>query len=172
VHSLLQRKTNKYYTNRVCVCSLRYPAFNAHEPYCHLWPVRLYYISPHYLINDTNFEKKGIENKIRVFDFSAAFVWNISYLTRIKRDIIINVHTSSSKVPVILGAFQRNDFYAQMFSKNTALSNIMKIRPVRADLFHADKQTDGTDITRLLVAFRNSRMRLTTDEPRIVGLGK
>jgi len=22
----------------VCVCSLRYPACNAHAPYCHLWP--------------------------------------------------------------------------------------------------------------------------------------
>jgi hypothetical protein len=28
----------KYY---VCVCCLRYPACNAHESYCHVWPVRL-----------------------------------------------------------------------------------------------------------------------------------
>jgi len=26
----------------VCVCSLRCPAYNAHSPYFHLWPVRLY----------------------------------------------------------------------------------------------------------------------------------
>jgi hypothetical protein len=25
--------------------------------YCHLWPVRLYHIFPHYLINGTNFGK-------------------------------------------------------------------------------------------------------------------
>jgi len=42
----------------VCVCSLRYPACNAHASYCHLWPARLYSISPHYLINGTIFEKK------------------------------------------------------------------------------------------------------------------
>jgi len=28
-----------------------------HSPYCSLWPVRLYNIFPHYLINGTIFEK-------------------------------------------------------------------------------------------------------------------
>jgi len=28
------------------------------------------------------------------------------------------------------------------FSKNTQISNVMKIRPVRAELFHADRRTD------------------------------
>jgi hypothetical protein len=41
----------------VC-CSLRYPACNAHGPYFHLWPVRLYHIFPHFLINGMIFEKK------------------------------------------------------------------------------------------------------------------
>jgi len=31
----------KYYIFWVCVCSLRYPACNAHVPYCHLWPLWL-----------------------------------------------------------------------------------------------------------------------------------
>jgi hypothetical protein len=32
----------------------------------------------------------------------------------------------------------------------------MKIRPVRAALFHADEKTDGrTEMTKLIVAFRN-----------------
>jgi len=32
----------------------------------------------------------------------------------------------------------------------------MKIRPVRVELFHADRQTDRqTDMTKLMVAFRN-----------------
>ena len=35
------------------VCNLRYPACNVHAPYCHLWPVWLYHISLHYLINGT-----------------------------------------------------------------------------------------------------------------------
>jgi len=41
VQPLLQCKSYKYYTFWVCVCSLRYPAYNAHAPYCHLWPARL-----------------------------------------------------------------------------------------------------------------------------------
>ena len=41
----------------VCISSLRYPACNAHAPYCHLWPAELYNILPHYLINGTFFEK-------------------------------------------------------------------------------------------------------------------
>jgi hypothetical protein len=36
----------KYYIFWVCMCSLRYPACNAHAPYCHLWPFRLKNIFP------------------------------------------------------------------------------------------------------------------------------
>ena len=38
------------------------------------------------------------------------------------------------------------------FPKNTQVSNLMKIRPVGAELFHADGRTD---ITKLIVASRN-----------------
>ena len=34
-------------------CSLRYPACNAFEPYCHLCPAPLYNIFPHYLLKGT-----------------------------------------------------------------------------------------------------------------------
>jgi hypothetical protein len=34
--------------------------------YCHLWPVWLYHIFPHYLINGTIFWKKVIEHKMCV----------------------------------------------------------------------------------------------------------
>jgi len=34
----------------VCVCSVRYPACNAHAPHFRLWPTSFYSISPHYLI--------------------------------------------------------------------------------------------------------------------------
>jgi hypothetical protein len=39
-----------------------------------------------------------------------------------------------------------------IFSKNTQISNFMKIRPVGAELFHADRRTG---MTKLIVAFRN-----------------
>jgi hypothetical protein len=44
----------------------------------------------------------------------------------------------------------------ERFSKDTPTSNFMKIRPMEAELVHADRQTDRqTDITKLVVAFRN-----------------
>jgi len=53
VQPLLQWNINKYYILWVCVCSPRYPACNAHAPYCHLWSAPLYTIFPHYLIKVT-----------------------------------------------------------------------------------------------------------------------
>jgi hypothetical protein len=70
--------------------------------YCHLWPVWLYHILPHYLINGTIFGEKVIEHKMCALILPTSFVRNISYS---KRDIIINVHRSSCRVPVILVRF-------------------------------------------------------------------
>ena len=75
VQPLLQWESNTHYIFWLCVFNLRYPACNAHVPYCHLWPVRLY-IFPHYLINGTIFEKK---NTKCVLIFSATVVWHISH---------------------------------------------------------------------------------------------
>jgi hypothetical protein len=54
-------------------------ASNAHPPYCHPWPARLYNIFPHYLINGTIFEKKVTEHKTCVLIFCTTYVWNISH---------------------------------------------------------------------------------------------
>jgi hypothetical protein len=43
------------------------------------------------------------------------------------------------------------EFSRQIFEKNFQIWNFMKIRPVGAELFHADGQTD---MTKLIVAFR------------------
>jgi hypothetical protein len=51
VQPLLLWKSSKYYILWVCICSLSYPACNAHAPCCHLWPAWLYNIFLHYLIN-------------------------------------------------------------------------------------------------------------------------
>ena len=42
------------------------------------------------------------------------------------------------------------EFSRQIFEKNTEISNFMKIRPVEAELFHADGRTD---MTKPMVAF-------------------
>jgi len=43
-------------------------------------------------------------------------------------------------------------FSTVFFSKNTQTPNFVKIRPLGAEWFHADRRTD---ITKLIVAFRN-----------------
>jgi len=46
--------------------------------------------------------------------------------------------------------------YLRDFSKNTQMSNFMKMRPEEAELFHADGRADRpTDITKLKVTIRN-----------------
>jgi len=40
----------------------------------------------------------------------------------------------------------------KIFSKNSQIQNFMKIRPVRATLFQADKRTD---MTKMIVGFHN-----------------
>jgi hypothetical protein len=53
--------------------SHRYPACNAHAPYCHLCPAPLYHIFPHYLVNGTIFEKKKVIEHKTCFDFLCNF---------------------------------------------------------------------------------------------------
>jgi hypothetical protein len=67
--------SGKYYILWVSVYSLGYPACNSHAPYCHLWPVRHYYIFPHYLINGTIFGKKKLLNTNCVLIFSTTSVF-------------------------------------------------------------------------------------------------
>ena len=54
----------------------------------------------------------------------------------------------------------KREFFLGRFSKNTQISNLMKVRPVRTELFHADRRTDGraggrADMTNLVVTCRN-----------------
>jgi len=61
---------------------------------------------------------------------------------RNERDIIISAHRSSS-TRYSCQMLMKLDFFSTSFRKNTQISNYMKIRPVRAKLFHADGRMDG-----------------------------
>jgi len=60
VQPLLQWTSSKYYVFWMCVCSLRYSTWNAHAPYCRLWPTRLYNFFFTLSQKWHNFQKKGI----------------------------------------------------------------------------------------------------------------
>jgi hypothetical protein len=144
----------------VCICSLSYPACNAHAPYFHLRPAPLYNIIPHYLIHATIFEKK-FPNTKGVFWFSLQpLSETFLILRRNERDIIKNVFCSSCKVTLILVRIQWNLNIFDRFSKNSEISNFMTIRTVGDELFHADRRTD---MRKVIVAFRNF-----ANEPKII----
>ena len=66
--------------------------------------------------------------------------------------MIKNVYWCSYRDPLFLFGFWWNLNFLNRFSKNSQISNFMKIRPVVAELFRTDKRTD---MTNLIVAFRN-----------------
>jgi hypothetical protein len=75
VQPMLEWKSDEYYTTWASVVvALKYPACNAHAPYCYMWPAPLYIIIPHYVINGTIFWQNGIEHKRCALIFSTNFV--------------------------------------------------------------------------------------------------
>jgi hypothetical protein len=106
--------------------------------------VRLYSIFPHNLINGKIIRKKIFMN-IKVFQFSLQHFSEIFLILRIQRDIIINVHTSSYKVPGIFVRFELKFNFLHRLSKNTAISR-------KSVLWESSRDT-----TKLIMAFHNFR---------------
>ena len=57
------------------------------------------------------------------------------------------------KCPLFFSDFKENWIFPKDFQKKTQISNFMKIRLVGVEMFHADKQTD---MTQLVFAFRST----------------
>jgi len=57
------------------------------------------------------------------------------------------------KCPLILSHFNESFNFLNRFSENTQISNLMKVRSLGAELFHAD---GWADMTKAIVAFRSS----------------
>ena len=100
-----RKAIRNYYMFWVCVCSFSYPARTVHAPYRRLWPVRLYVIFPHCLVNVVTFGKKLLNIKC-VSWFSVQLLFKtFLILRRDEPDSIISVHKTSSEVPVTLTWF-------------------------------------------------------------------
>ena len=92
-----------------------------------------------------------IEHKMYALIFSTTFGWHFSLyeeLNEIWSNMCNGLHV---KVLVILVRFQKNLNFLNRFSTNTQIPNLMKILPVRAEMFHTDKRTGRL----LIVALRN-----------------
>jgi len=60
--------------------------------------------------------------------------------------MIKSIYWSTCKVPLLfLSDFSETWISFNKFSKNTEIQNFMKIRPVGAELFHADGRTNRHD---------------------------
>jgi hypothetical protein len=89
--TILQWKSNVYYITCVCICSLMYPACNAHAPYYRLWPAPLYNIFSTLCHKRQHFRENVIEHKMCVSSFPIAFVWNIFHSKKNWVDMIESV---------------------------------------------------------------------------------
>jgi hypothetical protein len=74
---MLQWKSSKHYIFWLRICSLMYPACNAHAHYCHQWPARPYNIFLHYL-KTARISKKFTDYKTCILMLWTTFIWNIS----------------------------------------------------------------------------------------------
>ena len=98
----------------------------------------------HFLINGTILGEKLLIIKC-VFWFSLQFLTETCFiLRRILQDIIINVHWQSRKEPIILSRLNATWIFSTDCRK-TQTQNLMKIRQVGAELFHAEGWTGRHD---------------------------
>ena len=100
----------------VCICSLRYPACNAHASYCHLWPDPLYNTF-HLISHAHNYRKKNLLQTKCVLIFSTNFIWNIFHSRQNWARYDKNVYLSSCKVPLFLSDFNENWIFSMDFRK-------------------------------------------------------
>jgi hypothetical protein len=126
-------QTKKYYIF-VCVCVLAlacvYPCLSSMQRVCailwrHLWRLS----PPHFSTlahKRHDLQEKISEHKSCVLICLQLLSRTFLILRRILRDIVINVKTSSCKVPVILVGFWRNVNFLDGFLKKAQISNIIK----------------------------------------------
>jgi hypothetical protein len=139
----------------MCICSLCYPARNAHAPYYHLWSDPFYNIFPHYLTHGTAFEKKKLLKTKRVLIFSTTFVWNISHSKKkwAKYDqkcTLVFMYSTLYSCPILMTL----EFSQQIFEKSSDMK--LKENPSRGSRVVPCGRTDMMKLIAALRSFANS----------------
>ena len=114
-HCYSGKETSIIYSECVSVAIVIQYATGMSVLYSHMSSVWLYHIFPHYFVNGTIFEAMLLN--IKCFDFVYNVCLKNLFLSRIQRDIIINVRRSARNVPVILDRFYWNWNILDRFSK-------------------------------------------------------
>ena len=74
-----------------------------------------------------------------VLIFSKIVVWNVSHFKRILEGTVINVLGLHVKYLLVLSDFNETRSLLDGFLQSLQISYFMKIHPVGAELFHADR---------------------------------
>jgi len=138
---VLPWKSSNYCKFRVYVCSLSYPARNAWRRILPSSGWTIFFHIPHKRHDFRGGEKKSYWMQ-NVFWFSLRSLSEaFPILRRSQWDIIVNVHTASRAARGIPVRFYLNLYSLDKLSKNTQISNFIKIHPVGTELLHAGTQT-------------------------------
>jgi hypothetical protein len=110
-----------------------------HAPYCHLWFAQHCF---HVSSQRVRFSQNVTEHKMCVFLLSTTFVWNISHSKKKwarydEKCIMVFTWSASYSCQILM----KLELSRQIFEKYPKFS-FMKSRPVGAELYHADRQTD------------------------------
>jgi hypothetical protein len=150
----LQRKAMSitYICARACLCVWAYLSSTLRAG-AKLFPASL--ATPHFSTSHKlhDFGKKVTEHKMCVLIFCTTFISNIShskkktarYCHKYKN---VYMHGTRYFCRILI----KLEIFFNRLSKKSQISNLIKIRPVGGDVFHADRRKD---IMKLTVAFRN-----------------
>jgi hypothetical protein len=153
VQPILQSKGNKYYIFWLCVCSPCHPAYHAQALYCHLKPIRLYCIFPHYLKKAQFSQKKSYwtQNVSTLQQFlSETFI----IIRRTKREMIIMYIGLRVQRPFFLSDFNEPCIFAIEFRKMHNYK-FHENPSTRSPVVTCGRKDRRTDMTKRIVAFRN-----------------